>query len=88
MHRGASARRERQTSFQIVTWTKQTWTKHHNTGPGHGQEGPRQLHPHALHQAQDQQPGQEVHNFKHIFSSYFFNRRDMSFLVGEPAGLA
>ena len=24
-------RRERQTSFKIVTWTKQTWTKHHNT---------------------------------------------------------
>ena len=32
MHRGASACRERQTSFKIVTWTKQTWTKHHNTG--------------------------------------------------------
>jgi len=30
-HRGASARRERQTSFKIVTWTKQKWTKHHNT---------------------------------------------------------
>ena len=29
-HRGASARRERQTSFKIVTWTKQTWKKHHN----------------------------------------------------------
>ena len=29
-HRGASARRERQTSFKIVTWTKQTCTKHHN----------------------------------------------------------
>ena len=27
-HRGTSAR---QTSFKIVTWTKQTWTKHHNT---------------------------------------------------------
>ena len=25
-------RRERQTSFKIVTWTNQTWTKHHNTG--------------------------------------------------------
>ena len=32
-HRGASASRERQTSFKIVTWTKQTWTKHHNTAP-------------------------------------------------------
>ena len=31
-HRGASARQEGQTSFKIVTWTKQTWTKHHNTG--------------------------------------------------------
>jgi len=31
MHQGASARRERQTMFKIVTWTKQTWTKHHNT---------------------------------------------------------
>jgi len=30
-HRGASACRERQTSFKIVTWTKQTWTTHHNT---------------------------------------------------------
>ena len=30
-HRGASARRKRQSSFKIVTWTKQTWTKHHNT---------------------------------------------------------
>ena len=30
-HRGASSRRERQTSFKIVTWTKQTWTRHHNT---------------------------------------------------------
>ena len=31
-HWGASAHRERQTSFKIVTWTtKQTWTKHHNT---------------------------------------------------------
>ena len=30
-HQGASARRDRQTSFKIVTWTKQTWTKHHNT---------------------------------------------------------
>ena len=29
-HWGASVRRERQTSFKIVTWTKQTWTKHHN----------------------------------------------------------
>ena len=29
-HRSASARRERQTMFKIVTWTKQTWTKHHN----------------------------------------------------------
>ena len=32
-HRGASASGERQTSFKIVTWTKQTWTKHHNTQP-------------------------------------------------------
>ena len=32
IHRGASARRECQTSFKIVTWTRQTWTKHHNTG--------------------------------------------------------
>ena len=31
VHRGAAARRERQTSFKIVTWTKQTWTKHYNT---------------------------------------------------------
>ena len=30
-HRGASARWERQTSLKIVTWTKQTWKKHHNT---------------------------------------------------------
>ena len=30
-HRGASARRERQTSFKIVPWTKQTRTKHHST---------------------------------------------------------
>ena len=30
-HQGASARRKRQTSFKIVTRTKQTWTKHHNT---------------------------------------------------------
>ena len=30
-HRGAPARQERQTMFKIVTWTKQTWTKHHNT---------------------------------------------------------
>ena len=30
-HRGTSAHRERQTSFKIFTWTKQTWTKHHNT---------------------------------------------------------
>ena len=29
-NRGTSARPERQTSFKIVTWTKQTWTKHHN----------------------------------------------------------
>ena len=26
MHRGASERWERQTSFKIATWTKQTWT--------------------------------------------------------------
>ena len=31
VHRGASARRERQTSFKIVTYTKQTWTNHHDT---------------------------------------------------------
>ena len=30
-YQGASARRERQTMFKIVSWTKQTWTKHHNT---------------------------------------------------------
>jgi len=30
-HLGASARRERQTMFKIVSWTKQTWTKHPNT---------------------------------------------------------
>jgi len=30
-HQGVSARRERQTSFKIVSWTKQTRTKHHNT---------------------------------------------------------
>ena len=30
-YRGASERREHQTSFKIVTWTKQTWTTHHNT---------------------------------------------------------
>ena len=30
-HQGASARREHQTSFKIVPWTKQPWTKHHNT---------------------------------------------------------
>ena len=30
-HRGASAHQERQTKFKIVTWTKQTWTKQHNT---------------------------------------------------------
>jgi len=33
-HRGASAHWERQTSFKIVTWTKQTWTTHHNTKEG------------------------------------------------------
>ena len=33
-HRDASSRWECQTSFKIVTWTKQTWTKHHNTPPG------------------------------------------------------
>jgi len=26
-----SVRRERQTMLKIVTWTKQTWTKHYNT---------------------------------------------------------
>jgi len=31
VHQGASASQERQTMFEIVTWTKQTWTKHHNT---------------------------------------------------------
>ena len=31
IHRGASALWEHQTSCKIVTWTKQTWTKHHNT---------------------------------------------------------
>ena len=31
-HRGASACRERQSMFKIVTWTKhKTWTKHHNS---------------------------------------------------------
>ena len=30
-HQGASARRECKTKFKIVTWTKQTWTKQHNT---------------------------------------------------------
>ena len=30
-HRGTLARQKHQTSFNIVTWTKQTWTKHHNT---------------------------------------------------------
>jgi len=30
-HRGVSARWEHQTIFKIVTWTKQTWTKHHTT---------------------------------------------------------
>ena len=30
-HRGALARRERQISCKIVTWTKQTWRKRHNT---------------------------------------------------------
>ena len=34
---GMLARREYQTSFKIVTWTKQTWTKHHNTGKGGSQ---------------------------------------------------
>ena len=33
-HQGVPACRERQTSFKIVTWTKQTWTKHHNTVVG------------------------------------------------------
>ena len=33
-HRVESVRRERQTSFKIVTRTKQTWTKHHNTPKG------------------------------------------------------
>ena len=33
MHRGTIACRERQTMFKIVTWTKQSWTKHHNTFP-------------------------------------------------------
>jgi len=31
-HRSASARWKLQTSFKIVTWTKETLTKHHNTG--------------------------------------------------------
>ena len=31
VHPGASAHREHQTSFKIVTWTKQTWKKHKNT---------------------------------------------------------
>ena len=30
-HQGASASWERQRMFKIVTWTKQTWTKHHHT---------------------------------------------------------
>ena len=30
-HRGASACREPQTMFKIVTWTKQTWTNHYST---------------------------------------------------------
>ena len=30
-HRDVSARREWQTTFKIVTWTIQSWTKHHNT---------------------------------------------------------
>ena len=29
-YRSASARWEHQTMFQIVTWTKETWTNHHN----------------------------------------------------------
>ena len=31
VHPGASAHQEHQTMFKIVSWTKQTWTKHHNT---------------------------------------------------------
>jgi len=31
MHRGVSVGRECETMFNIVTWTKQTWTTHHNT---------------------------------------------------------
>ena len=34
VHQGASASQERQTMFKIVTWTKQTWTKHHYTEGG------------------------------------------------------
>ena len=37
-HRGVSACRERQTSFKIVSWTKQTWTKHHNTVLSHAED--------------------------------------------------
>ena len=31
VHQGASARRERQTLFKVVTWAKQTWKKHPNS---------------------------------------------------------
>ena len=30
-HRGSSTHPESQNFFKIVTWPKQTWTKHHNT---------------------------------------------------------
>jgi len=43
-HRGESARWERQTSFKIVTWTKQTWTKHQNTELGNLQWFDNELH--------------------------------------------
>ena len=45
-HRGTSARQKRQTSFKIVTWTKQTWTKHHNTIKDSGEQQLSRSHTH------------------------------------------
>ena len=40
VHQCVSAHRECQTMFKIVTWTKQTWTKHHNTEKESNNESP------------------------------------------------
>ena len=68
MHQGTSARRERQTSFKIVTWTKQTWTKHHNTTPSEprdeqaaGGAAQGEGHPALQAQGEEQGPHQNQH---------------------------